>query len=99
MAVNEGIKESEGAGDERDVEMTWRGIKCTSGSGETGQSEESFGQIDGDEGGRVISPTLITTQDCSDRRTGPVCFCVCLLVSHLLVAWALATIVTVKKWP
>lgn len=68
MAVNEGIKKREGAR-ERDVDMTCREIKCTrssSSGGETEQSEESFRQTDGDEGGHVISPMLITTHDCSD---------------------------------
>lgn len=41
-----------------------------SSSGETGQGEESFRQIDGDEGGLEIPPMLITTHDRPDSQNG-----------------------------
>lgn len=54
MPIN-GCKRKKEETRERDVDMTWREIKWTSNSsrGETERSEESFRQIDGDEGEHV----------------------------------------------
>lgn len=71
MVVNKGIKEREKAR-ERDVDMTWREMKCVDKMDEQhqrwryGAETESFRQIDGDEGRLEIPTILITTHDCSD---------------------------------
>ena len=58
-----------------DTEGGWNvWIKWRSGSVETGQREQSFGGIDGDEAGLEVPPTLITPRWENRPR---VCFSVC----------------------